>query len=215
MRLTLPRTRGVGVAAVCYGLLALLTVLVAAGVPVAGLDRLAADLAGTPLDPSVERAWLWITTMAGGASVTVVMTAVSLMLLRAGTPRIVLAQWGGFLLARLVTQGLKLALARARPPLDELDLMLAGATNYAFPSGHATSAIYVYGFIALLMVRSGLPRGGAIASVLGLCLVIAVIALSRVVLGVHFASDVLGGLLSGGAALAIASHGVPPHPHKR
>lgn len=212
MPVSMPHTQGVRVAAVCYSLLILLALMVAAGRPVAGLDALAAEWASAPLGTGTERVWLWITTLAGGASAVAVMAAVSLMLIRAGTPRVVLAQWGGFLLARLVTEGLKFALARARPPLDDLDLLLAGATNYAFPSGHATSAIYIYGFIALLMMRSGLPRGVAMASMVLLSVVIATIALSRIVLGVHFASDVLGGLLSGGAALAVASHGIPRRP---
>src|SRR5690606_26801031 len=89
-----------------------------------------------------------------------VMVALSLMLLRAGEGKVALAQWGGFLLARFVTDGLKAALGRARPEMTDLEKLLAGANNYAFPSGHATSAIYVYGFIALLMMRSHMPRLG-------------------------------------------------------
>jgi undecaprenyl-diphosphatase len=195
------------IAALCYGLLALLTVLVVAGRPVAGLDTLAADLA-TGLRGEDQSPWLLVTALGGGAAIGAVMVAVSLMLLRAGEARVLAAQWGGFLLARVVTEGLKLALSRARPEMTDLERLLAGATNYAFPSGHATSAAFVYGFMALLMLRSHLPAPGKWPILVLAVVVIAAVSLSRIVLGVHFASDVAGGLLSGLAALAIASCGV-------
>jgi undecaprenyl-diphosphatase len=202
------RRRALAIAALGYGLLGLLAILVAAGGPVAGLDRLAADWAAGLRGDGSGSPWLLVTALGGGAAAGAVMATVSLMLLRAGEARVLLAQWGGFLLARLVTDGLKLALSRARPEMTDLERLLAGATNYAFPSGHATSAAYVYGFIALLMLRSHLPGPGRWAILALAVTVIAAIALSRIVLGVHFASDVAGGLLSGLAALAVASHGV-------
>jgi undecaprenyl-diphosphatase len=199
--------RTLAIALLCYGLLALLTLLVAAGRPVEGLDTLAADWA-SGLRGEAQSPWLLVTALGGGAAVGAVMVAVSLMLLRAGEGRLLLAQWGGFVLARLVTEGLKMALSRARPEMTDLERLLAGATNYAFPSGHATSAAYVYGFLALLMLRSHLPGPGKWAIVSLAVALIAAISLSRIVLGVHFASDVAGGLLSGLAALAIASPGI-------
>jgi undecaprenyl-diphosphatase len=215
VRLDIFHKPGVRIALVCYSLLALLAIMVAAESPVAGLDAIAADWAHQVLAGSSESTWLWITTLAGGATVTAVMGAVSLMLWRSGNLNLVLVQWSGFFLARLVTEALKVGLARARPPMSDMERVLAGATNYSFPSGHATSAIYVYGFLILLMMRSSLPRPGVWACRLVLSVVIAAVAVSRIVLGVHFASDVVGGLLSGSAALAIASTGMPSHPTER
>lgn len=202
------RTRAVRLAAVCYSLLALLAIMVAAGTPVAGLDTVAGDWGLGLADEGSQRTWLWITALGGSSTVVPVMVVISLMFWRAGQQRLILPQWGGFLLARLVTDGLKHLMARQRPDITDLQQLLAGATSHAFPSGHATSGAYLYGLIALLILWSGVPRVAAWAWVLLLCLVIVAIALSRLVLGVHFASDVVGGLLSGLAALAVASGGL-------
>ena len=83
--------------------------------------------------------------------------------------------------------------------------MLAHATGLSFPSGHAASAMAVYGFLAILLLRSPAGRGFGWAAASAMGLLIAAIALSRLVLGVHYASDVLGGLLAGGLALSLAA----------
>lgn len=210
MGIAVLETHAMRVGAMCYCLLTLLAVMVAAGTPLTGLDALAADWAGGLMETSSEHVWLWITTLGGGTTVLPVMVVMSLMLWRSGNPRLVAVQWGGFLLARAVTEGLKFVMARERPPLTDLEVVLAGATNYAFPSGHATSGIYVYGFVMLLMLRSSLPQPAAWICALLLAVVIGLVAVSRIVLGVHFATDVAGGLLSGLAALSIASLGVAP-----
>src|SRR3546814_15819919 len=60
--------------------------------PVAGLDRLAADWASR-LRGEEQSPWLLVTSLGGGAAAGAVMVAVSLMLLRAGEGRVLLAQW--------------------------------------------------------------------------------------------------------------------------
>lgn len=88
----------------------------------------------------------------------------------------------------------KYAIDRARPDF----LTFASAATPSFPSGHATGAIAVYGFIAYAITRD-LPSArlrfelGYWAAVL-----IFLIAASRMVLSVHFASDIAAGLLVGG-----------------
>lgn len=88
----------------------------------------------------------------------------------------------------------KYAIDRDRPDF----LTFASATTPSFPSGHATGAIAVYGFIAYAVARD-LPSArlrfelGYWAAVL-----IFLLAASRMVLSVHFASDIGAGLLVGG-----------------
>lgn len=88
----------------------------------------------------------------------------------------------------------KYAIDRPRPDF----LTFATAATPSFPSGHATGAIAVYGFIAYAITRD-LPSPrlrfelGFWAGVL-----IAMIAFSRAVLSVHFASDIAAGLVVGG-----------------
>ena len=71
-------------------------------------------------------------------------------------------------------------------------------TGFSFPSGHATLAAALYGFLIYLTYRM-LPAGYARTTALTVCtLLIALITFSRLYLGVHYLSDVIGGLLLGG-----------------
>lgn len=91
--------------------------------------------------------------------------------------------------------------ARERP---RLFAKIALPTDYSFPSGHAMSAMGVYGVvIALLVVLYPRLRRALIAS--GIVL-IAAIGCSRVYLGVHWPSDVLGGFLGGLPPLLVSIH---------
>ncbi|WP_255947693.1 phosphatase PAP2 family protein [Streptomyces odontomachi] len=101
----------------------------------------------------------------------------------------------------LVQQGVKAAVARPRPvwrhPVDT-------AHYAAFPSGHAMTATVVCGALLwLLYMRHG--RGPLWWTASGLAVVsVAGVGLTRVWLGVHWPSDVLGGWLLGALTVAVA-----------
>ncbi|WDH76850.1 phosphatase PAP2 family protein [Exiguobacterium marinum] len=85
----------------------------------------------------------------------------------------------------LLTQVLKLIYGIDRPLIDaSLD-----ATTYSFPSGHASGSFALYGLMAYVLYKKGQSK---IAITILVCLVVAV-SLSRVILNVHYFSDVLGG----------------------
>ncbi|GGQ85666.1 phosphatase PAP2 family protein [Streptomyces pilosus] len=103
--------------------------------------------------------------------------------------------------ATAVQQGLKAALDRARPvwpdPVDS-------AHYAAFPSGHAMTATVVCGLLLWLVHRHGVGRvlwrtalAVAVVSVAG-------VGLTRVWLGVHWPTDVLGGWLIGALVVTVA-----------
>ncbi|MCB1877345.1 MAG: phosphatase PAP2 family protein [Chromatiales bacterium] len=89
------------------------------------------------------------------------------------------------ILASLV---LKLGFGSQRPPVGELVMH-----SYSFPSGHSLNAVTVYGFLAVLLARELSPARRWIPYGMATVL-IAGIALSRLYLGVHWLSDILGGI---------------------
>ena len=88
---------------------------------------------------------------------------------------------------RLLVDIQKIALQRVRP--DEFDHPVVVST-FAFPSGHAANSMIVYLLLALLLVDN--PRRRAVAVFAALVLTL-LVGTSRVLLGVHWPSDVIGG----------------------
>ncbi|HTV73169.1 MAG TPA: phosphatase PAP2 family protein [Candidatus Acidoferrales bacterium] len=76
-------------------------------------------------------------------------------------------------------------------------------TTFSYPSGHSATALTFY--LALLLSVAHLPIGSGPRTVCELLLGCAVVGLpwSRIALGAHYPSDVLGGLLYGGAWLSL------------
>ncbi len=102
--------------------------------------------------------------------------------------------WGVALVAigaAAIDFSLKAAFGRARPELWSR----APVPGFAFPSGHAMESAALYFYLAAA-VRSVAPAHGTLALVAAALLVTA-IGLSRIVLGVHWPSDVLGGVAIG------------------
>lgn len=86
---------------------------------------------------------------------------------------------------------LKLAFAAARPAL-----VTTPPRDFSFPSGHAFSAVLVWGFVMVLLERFRQPVVMAVVRPILLGLIFFTIA-SRPYLGLHWVSDVVGGALLG------------------
>ena len=84
---------------------------------------------------------------------------------------------------------LKLIFMRDRP----FDLMLIEVDGYSFPSGHAMAGAGFYGLIIYLMWHFKLQKRKMVSFALGI--LIFLIGISRIYLGVHYASDVIAGFV--------------------
>lgn len=92
---------------------------------------------------------------------------------------------------------LKPLIARPRPYelISALTPLIAKPTDYSFPSGHTAAS-----FAAACVFYRNLPKKAGVP----LMILAVLIALSRIYLGVHYPSDVLGGMISGVALSYLA-----------
>ncbi|MGI1804091.1 phosphatase PAP2 family protein [Exiguobacterium sp. TDN 0502] len=87
-----------------------------------------------------------------------------------------------------LNQVVKFAFVRERPSLNEL----VGGVGYSFPSGHSAMAFAVYAGFLVVAFRHLKRSGKVIVSILTCALFLAMGA-SRIILNVHYFSDVVGG----------------------
>ncbi len=92
----------------------------------------------------------------------------------------------------VLNNALKLIIRRDRPNV----LHLVVAHGYSFPSGHTTAAAAAWSAAALVLGRDR-PRVVRAMLAAGAALIAVSVATSRALLGVHFLSDVIGGLFLG------------------
>src|SRR3954470_12294290 len=98
----------------------------------------------------------------------------------------------------IINQILKQFFHRARPDLHRL-IEIGG---YSFPSGHAMNAFAVYGILAFLLWRHIPTRLGRTVLIIISTIFILMIGTSRIYLGVHYPSDIIGGYFASGFWLA-------------
>lgn len=108
-------------------------------------------------------------------------------------PMTALLAAGAYAIASLASAGAKAVAGRERPPIGDpgISALVHLPGDASFPSGHAATAFAAAGVVAIRYPALRLP----------LLILAAVIALSRVYLGVHYPLDVLAGAALG---LAIA-----------
>ncbi len=124
---------------------------------------------------------------------------VALLLYRAGDRRAMIALIGAYVATQAIVTLVKVIVARARPDGAEA---FATAGGYAFPSGHSATAVALYGALALIAVRHGGARARRLAIGAAAALA-ALVGVTRVYLGVHYATDVVAGWVVGGLVLAV------------
>jgi membrane-associated phospholipid phosphatase len=162
-------------------------------------DQAVADALRTGVPQAVRDVFAALTHLADTSTLTALCVAVALVLC-AGR-RFALASGWVFAVAGngLLNTTLKGLFGRDRPLPADGAALLAG---FSFPSGHSAGAVVAYGMLAYLGMRLLAPRWQAPA-VAAAGVLAGLVGLSRLVLGVHFASDVVAGLASGTAWLTL------------
>ena len=149
--------------------------------------------ARNPAATTVFRGVTWL----GSPGVYLVVLAAGVAISRSRGWSYALLALASLALAQLVRVGINLAVHRSRPPHAH---WLVNANFYAFPSGHTFAAAVGFGLVAWLVWlvdrRAGLGLAGLAVAISLL------VGWSRVYLGVHWPSDVLGSWLLAAAWLA-------------
>lgn len=93
------------------------------------------------------------------------------------------------LICVLINQGFKLIFARTRP--EDINLIIE--SGYSFPSGHSMVSLAFYGFFIYIIAHININKRKKFIYCSLLALLTLLIGISRIYLGVHYASDVLAG----------------------
>jgi undecaprenyl-diphosphatase len=150
--------------------------------------------------PGATTAFRVLTRLGGAPALVAVVAVCSLLLWRRARASYAIARlWLALVGSSLLSQSIKHLVGHVRPPQS---LQAIHASGFSFPSGHATESIAVW--LAVFTIVPLLARGPSRLLARAAC-VAAVIAVgaSRVYLGVHWPTDVLGGWALGGAWLAV------------
>jgi undecaprenyl-diphosphatase len=163
--------------------------------PPAGLDAAATALAGHGLPAAT------ILSAAGlfpAYAALCVLSLVVALARRAWLPQ-TLTAIAALVVAWRISDACKAIFARPRPAL----WFVHHETSFSYPSGHATLALTFYGFWAYVAwTNAASPRRWPIVVLLAAWT--AAVGWSRLALGAHYPSDVLGGYLLGAAVLGLA-----------
>jgi undecaprenyl-diphosphatase len=140
----------------------------------------------------------WLKTLAlrvsffGSNRVVLPLAAVLAVVAWRRCPRLAIAIVVIVLARPLAEWGIKELVARDRPPLDT---RLVRGTGYSFPSGHPLATAATWGLIPLVAALYTKRRAVWWSIAISVWVLAVLVACSRVVLGVHWPSDVVGSLL--------------------
>jgi len=163
-------------------------------------DTRFANLLAVFRSPALVKIFLWITLLGKWQVILAFLIAAAIILWlmrkRLYIMPLFLSVAGGGIFTYLG----KTIFHRARPALA-----IYTEKSFSFPSGHTVIAMAFYGFLTFILIRSARRWKTKINSFFAGSLIIVSIAFSRLYLGVHYLSDVWGGLLVGALWVIIAA----------
>ena len=125
----------------------------------------------------------------GGAIFLIVLTIVLFIVIK--NKKIGVSIFSNLVIVTILNQLLKGILQRPRPT----EYRIIEETGYSFPSGHSMISMAFYGYLIYLIYKYLKNKYIKWISIVVLSLLICTIGISRIYLGVHYTSDVLGGFL--------------------
>ena len=125
----------------------------------------------------------------GGAIFLIALTIVLLVLIK--NKKIGISIFSNLVIVTILNQLLKAILQRPRPS----EYRIVEETGYSFPSGHSMVSMAFYGYLIYLIYKYVKNKYIKWISIVLLSILVCSIGISRIYLGVHYTSDVLGGFL--------------------
>src|SRR6202166_1163829 len=186
---------------VAAGLFLVIALAIALSTPLAALDANAGTWLHVRATPLVTNAMAAVSFLGAPTTLTIVAVAGSLLLLyrrrhsEAATLSNV-ALGGNFL-----NFCLKHLIQRGRPVFDDPIFSLP---TYSFPSGHAMASTVCYGLLAIHTSVNARQRYTVYVAIAAAVFMVALVSFSRIYLGLHYLSDVMGGIAEGIAWLALS-----------
>lgn len=133
--------------------------------------------------------YMKIITNFGGATCLITITILLLIIVK--NKKIGLLTLTNLVTITILNQVLKFILRRPRPT----EFRIINETGYSFPSGHSMISMAFYGFLIYLIYKNIKNKYLKTTLIIIISLLIIAIGISRIYLGVHYVSDVIGGFL--------------------
>lgn len=102
----------------------------------------------------------------------------------------------------LLNQLIKIIFTRPRP----LNINIINISGYSYPSGHSMMSLILYGYLIYLIHKSKLNQKLKLIIIIFLIIMILLIGFSRIYLGVHYLTDVIGGFILASIYLLVAKN---------
>ncbi len=202
---SIPRSFVVGSAVMLAGVLVFvwLASALTPGSPLIRFDQAMSDALRAHLAPQAVQVAAALTHLGDPTTLTVLCVVGTLVLVARRQSGLALVWVLAIAGNAILNPSLKQLIGRARPLDPEGALLVQGLS---FPSGHSSGAVVAYGMLAYLALRL-LPKAWHLPVLVAAVVLALTVGISRVVLRVHFASDVAAGFTSGTAWLALSITG--------
>ena len=125
----------------------------------------------------------------GGAIFIIILTVILFVIIK--NKKIGISIISNLVIITAINQILKRIVQRPRPT----EYRIIEETGYSFPSGHSMVSMAFYGYLIYLIYKYVKNKYLKYISIILLSILICSIGISRIYLGVHYTSDVLGGFL--------------------